>query len=95
MGIAAAITQPILYTVLVTAGAVVAIGVGGGLVRPTQDRWERMLSAAERETITQIAAYQQGRADAMRAPAQPRPEQAGQSAGVDADDWQRPGTTPG
>jgi small-conductance mechanosensitive channel len=71
VGIAGAITQPILYTVLVTCGAVVAIGVGGGLVRPMQDRWERMLTAAERETNTQLAAYQQGRSDAMRAPAQP------------------------
>jgi hypothetical protein len=33
-----------------------------------QERWERMLSAAERETNAQIASYQQGRSDAMRAP---------------------------
>jgi hypothetical protein len=65
-GIAAGVTQPVLYTVLLTAGAVVAIGVGGGLIRPMQDRWERMLTAAERETSTQYAAYQQGRTDAMR-----------------------------
>ena len=76
VGIAAGVTQPVLFTVLLTAGAVVAIGVGGGLVRPMQERWERMLSAAERETSTQVAAYQAGRTDAMRgAPAQPRPEQ--------------------
>ena len=68
VGIAAAITQPILYAVLVTGGAVIAIGVGGGLIKPMQERWERMLSAAERETNTQVAAYQQGRADAMRTP---------------------------
>ena len=79
IGIAAAITQPILYAVLITVGAVIAIGVGGGLVRPMQDRWERMLSAAERETNTQIAAYQQGRTDAMRAPQHARqPETAQQ-----------------
>ena len=30
VGIAAGITQPVLYAVLLTAGAVVAIGVGGG-----------------------------------------------------------------
>jgi len=78
VGIAAAITQPILYTVLITAGAIVAIGVGGGLVRPMQDRWERMLTAAERETNTQITAYQQGRTDAMRAPQQPRQPQTAQ-----------------
>ena len=72
VGIAAGVTQPVLYTVLLTAGAVVAIGVGGGLIKPMQARWERMLSAAERETTTKLAAYQQGRTDAMRgAPAQP------------------------
>ena len=76
VGIAAGVTQPVLFTVLLTAGAILAIGVGGGLVRPMQDRWERMLSAAERETSAQVAAYQAGRTDAMRgAPAQPRPRQ--------------------
>jgi hypothetical protein len=76
VGIAAGVTQPVLWTVLLTAGAIAAIGVGGGLVRPMQDRWERMLSAAERETSTQVAAYQAGRTDAMRGtPAQPRPQQ--------------------
>lgn len=54
VGIAATVTQPILYTVLVTCGAISAIGVGGGLIKPMQARWERMLTAAE-----------QGRADAM------------------------------
>ena len=78
VGIAAAVTQPILYTVLLTAGAVVAIGVGGGLIRPMQDRWERMLSAAERETNAQITSYQQGRSDAMRAPQHARQPQATQ-----------------
>jgi hypothetical protein len=76
-GIAAGVTQPVLYTVLLTAGAVVAIGVGGGLIRPMQDRWERMLTAAERETSAQYAAYQQGRSDAMRGapPPERRPPQ--------------------
>lgn len=92
VGIAGAITQPILYTVLVTCGAIVAIGVGGGLVRPMQDRWERMLTAAERETNTQLAAYQQGRADAMRAPMPVSPEQpAAQQQGYAGDTQQEPG----
>jgi hypothetical protein len=70
VGIAATVTQPILYTVLVTCGAISAIGVGGGLIKPMQDRWERMLAAAEHETGGQFAAYQearqQGRADTVR-----------------------------
>ena len=100
VGIASSITQPILITVLVTCGAILAIGVGGGLVRPMQDRWERMLTAAERETNTQLAAYQQGRSDAMSAPSQARPEPTAQQAsgygtttqqggpGTDTGDWQ-------
>jgi len=86
VGIAAAVTQPILYTVLLTGGAVIAIGVGGGLIKPMQERWERMLSAAERETSTQIAAYQQGRADAMRAPQHARQPQDAQPAQVGSQD---------
>jgi hypothetical protein len=69
IGIAAAVTQPILITVLATAGAIMAIGVGGGLIKPMQGRWERMLSAAEQETTKHVAAYQQGREHAMSAPA--------------------------
>ncbi len=71
VGIAAGVTQPVLWVGLLTAGAVVAIGVGGGLIKPMQERWERMLNAAERETSTQLAAYQAGRTDAMRTPPPP------------------------
>jgi hypothetical protein len=78
VGIANSVTEPVLLTVLFTCGAVVAIGVGGGLVKPMQDRWERMLSAAERETNTQLTAYQQGRTDAMRAPQSARQAQTAQ-----------------
>jgi hypothetical protein len=42
-----------------------------------------MLSAAERETNTQIAAYQQGRTDAMRAPQHARQPQPAQRAPAD------------
>jgi hypothetical protein len=75
VGIAAAVTQPILIFVLATIGAILAIGVGGGLVRPMQSRWERMLNAAEQETTRHVAAYQQGREHAMQAPA-PAPASA-------------------
>lgn len=67
VGIASAVTTPILIMVLGTVGAILAIGVGGGLIRPMQGRWERMLSAAERETNSQLAAYNQGRRDAASA----------------------------
>jgi Conserved TM helix len=69
IGIAAAVTQPILITVLATIGAILAIGVGGGLIKPMQGRWERMLNAAEQETTRHVAAYQAGRQHAMQSPA--------------------------
>jgi hypothetical protein len=70
IGVADAVTQPILITVLATLGAILAIGVGGGLIKPMQGRWERMLNAAEQETGKHVTAYQQGREHAMSAPAQ-------------------------
>lgn len=49
VGVALTVTTPILVTVLATLGGVVVVGVGGGLVRPMQQRWERWLAAAESE----------------------------------------------
>jgi hypothetical protein len=65
--VAAAVTQPVLITVLATFGAILAIGVGGGMIRPMEQRWERMLNAAERETSS-LTAYQRGRQDALSSP---------------------------
>jgi small-conductance mechanosensitive channel len=69
IGIANQVTNPVLYAALATIGAILAIGVGGGAIKPMQDRWERILTGAERETTRQISAYQRGRSDAMNAPA--------------------------
>jgi small-conductance mechanosensitive channel len=69
IGIANQVTNPVLYTGLATVGAILAIGVGGGAIKPMQERWERILTGAERETTRQISAYQRGRQDAMNAPA--------------------------
>ncbi len=68
IGIAASVTTPLLVTVLGTVGAIIAIGVGGGLVRPMQGRWERVLGAVERETNAHLAAYHQGRQAAASRP---------------------------
>jgi hypothetical protein len=65
--VAAAVTQPVLIAVLATVGAILAIGIGGGMIRPMEQRWERMLDAAERETGG-MAAYQRGRQDALTSP---------------------------
>jgi Conserved TM helix len=76
VGIANAVTEPVLYAGLATVGAILAIGIGGGAVKPMQARWERILDGMERETSRQVAAYQRGRNDAMRRPAQPPLQQA-------------------
>jgi hypothetical protein len=52
IGVATAVTTPILVTVLATIGGILVVGVGGGLIKPMQQRWERWLDTAERETAT-------------------------------------------
>jgi hypothetical protein len=50
IGVATAVTTPVLITILATVGGVIVVGAGGGLVRPMQARWERWLNSAELET---------------------------------------------
>lgn len=47
LGIATAVTLPVLITVLATIGGILVVGVGGGLVRPMQERWQRWLGSME------------------------------------------------
>jgi hypothetical protein len=49
IGIATAVTTPVLVAILAAVAGVVIVGVGGGLVRPMQQRWEGWLSRAEQE----------------------------------------------
>jgi hypothetical protein len=49
VGIALTVTLPVLIAVLATVGGILVVGVGGGLIRPMQDRWENYLTTAERE----------------------------------------------
>ena len=43
------VTTPILIMILATVGGVIVIGVGGGLIKPMQHRWEDYLTKAEQE----------------------------------------------
>ncbi|MFC8850157.1 MULTISPECIES: hypothetical protein [unclassified Micromonospora] len=66
VGVATAVTTPVLVAVLATVGGILVVGVGGGLVRPMQSRWESWLSRAERESrvvATHARAYRAGRRD--------------------------------
>ena len=49
VGVATTVTTPVLVTILATIGGVIVVGVGGGLIRPMQSRWEQWLTTAERE----------------------------------------------
>jgi hypothetical protein len=49
IGVATSVTTPVLITVLATVGGIAIIGIGGGLVRPMQQRWETWLNRAESE----------------------------------------------
>ncbi|TQM38978.1 mechanosensitive ion channel family protein [Pseudonocardia cypriaca] len=69
IGVAVAVTLPVLITVLATVGGILIVGVGGGLIRPMQQRWERWLDRAEQEAPMARAhaqAYERGREDAAR-----------------------------
>ena len=48
--IAVTVTNTVLNAVLGTIAGILVVGVGGGLVKPMQARWERYLSTAETES---------------------------------------------
>jgi hypothetical protein len=49
VGIALTVTLPVLIAVLGTIAGILVVGVGGGLIKPMQQRWEDYLSRAESE----------------------------------------------
>lgn len=49
VGIATSVTGALLYAILGTVAGVIIVGVGGGLIKPMQGRWESMLNNAELE----------------------------------------------
>jgi hypothetical protein len=50
VGVALTVTMPVLIAVLATVAGILIVGAGGGLIKPAQARWERLLEAAEAET---------------------------------------------
>ncbi|WP_078535280.1 mechanosensitive ion channel family protein, partial [Streptomyces pristinaespiralis] len=70
--IATSVTGPVLWAVLAAMAGILIVGVGGGLIGPMRERWERWLATAEAESgraKDTVTAYQRGRADAARGPA--------------------------
>ncbi len=71
-GIATTVTTPVLIAVLATIAGILIVGVGGGLVRPMQSRWDGWLTRAATETevirerAREYAAEVEARAEAER-----------------------------
>ncbi|MFI5916368.1 hypothetical protein [Dactylosporangium sp. NPDC051541] len=65
IGIATAVTTPVLIAVLATVAGILIVGVGGGLVRPMQQRWEGWLGRMEQEA-PEVSARLQAAAAARR-----------------------------
>ncbi|WP_430780104.1 mechanosensitive ion channel family protein [Actinoplanes sp. G11-F43] len=79
-GIATSVTRPLLVAVLATVAGVIIVGVGGGLIRPMQHRWEGWLDRAAAESAVmreQARAYTEERA--RRSDPAPEVTQAGES----------------
>jgi hypothetical protein len=69
VGIATTVTTPVLIAALATIAGILIVGVGGGLIRPMQQRWEGLLdrAAAESQVIREhTQAYNSGREDTRR-----------------------------
>ncbi len=73
LGIATTVTEPVLIFALATVGGILVVGVGGGLVRPMQSRWEHWLTRAQAEAANRPA----------NAPAQDAPWERNQPPGSD------------
>lgn len=92
VGIATNVTNAVLYTALAMVAGVTIVGVGGGLIRPMQSRWEDILNKAadERDNVkAQVRQQQSG------SPAYPRDPMAAPPAyqpPVTTDTTQRFGT---
>ena len=50
VGVAVTVTLPVLVAILGTLGGILIVGVGGGLIKPMQQRWDRYLDTAEQES---------------------------------------------
>jgi len=49
VGVATTVTTPVLIAILSAVVGVIVVGVGGGLIKPMQHRWEGYLTKAEAE----------------------------------------------
>lgn len=65
IGIATAVTTPVLIAVLATVAGILIVGVGGGLVVPMRQRWEGWLGQME-QAAPEVSARVRAAAEARR-----------------------------
>lgn len=93
VGVATTVTTPVLIAVLATIGGILVVGVGGGLVRPMQQRWDSWLGGLEQELPAMrghAEAYQRGREDASRQRTAAQQPVHGQASGRNPEQWDQP-----
>lgn len=95
VGIATTVTTPVLIAFLATVAGILIIGVGGGLVRPMQSRWEGWLqrAAAESQAMREQARGR-GREDVQRQMAERQQAMAGARGGTNPPGTPGHGTPP-
>lgn len=87
IGVGTTVTEPVLIAALAIVVGVAVVGIGGGLIGPMRNRWERILNRAEDEVGTmRDARSQSAQHDVQREPARP---------GVTGGQPQHAATTPG
>nr|WP_275413264.1 hypothetical protein [Actinoplanes philippinensis] len=91
IGIATSVTRPLLITILATVAGVIIVGVGGGLIRPMQQRWEGWLDRAATEAS---AIRSQARAYAEQRSRQPADSRSADSRSADDRSADAAGTAP-
>ncbi|WP_275295078.1 hypothetical protein [Amycolatopsis sp. La24] len=67
VNIATAVTGPILIAVLATAGGVIVVGFGGGLIKPAQERWGGWLANLQGQVGSGNGAREQGQVSGQHA----------------------------
>lgn len=93
VGIATTVTTPVLIAFLATVAGILIVGVGGGLVRPMQTRWEGWLERAAAESrAVRERAQARGRTDVERQMAE---QQAQQQAAAGQGVYQSSNVAPG
>jgi hypothetical protein len=90
LGIATTVTEPVLIFALGTVGGILVVGVGGGLVRPMQSRWEQWLTRAQAEAATQPRNPQPPDAPWERKPQPPGSDTPTPAEGFPRPDQSRP-----